>query len=333
MSRSSPWPTSWRGSPGRCCSAGNRLTPKRYPWPRRGSLGRSESAGRASGVCGRVKTRWPDSQTALRKPGVENGARRRRVYEDRGARISIWAGRSPPRPDTLKRTDQPPISTKPLADGAGHRFSTQSVDSSRPLRAKSGHSSGSGERVRATFRRHCRQRSRQWSDFAAATLRRQRQRLELLPSRAKAAELIDRSARWRERKRRERLRQHFIQIFFGCNADRHMRIEALARRVSHEILDIADEEYLDVAPALVAVASCRGPGLHSVGLDRFDERILQPMQVFRWFDDDPSEADRRRGDIVIFERLKRPRLGFLFVKDGLRRGIYPVEIIRADKLL
>ena len=59
--------------------AGNRLTPKRYPWPRRGSLGRSESAGRASGVCERVTTRWPDSQTALRKPGVESGARRRRV--------------------------------------------------------------------------------------------------------------------------------------------------------------------------------------------------------------------------------------------------------------
>ena len=74
-----------------------------------------------------MKTRWPDSQTALRKPGVENGARRRRVYEDRGARISILAGRRPPRPDTLKQTDQPPISTKPLADGAGHTFSTQSA--------------------------------------------------------------------------------------------------------------------------------------------------------------------------------------------------------------
>src|ERR1700691_4608663 len=127
MSRSSPWPTSWRGSPGRCCSAGNRLTPTRYPWPRRDSFGRSESAGRASGVCERVKTRWPDSQTALRKPGVENGARRRRVYEDRGARFSILAGRKPPRPDTLKQTDQPPISTKPLADGAAHTFSTQST--------------------------------------------------------------------------------------------------------------------------------------------------------------------------------------------------------------
>jgi hypothetical protein len=45
-------------------------------------------------------------------------------YEDRGARISILAGRRPPRPDTLKQTDQPPISTKPLADGAGHTLQT-----------------------------------------------------------------------------------------------------------------------------------------------------------------------------------------------------------------
>jgi hypothetical protein len=87
MSRSSPWPTNWRGSPGRCCSAGNRLT-----------VGAKAPVVQA---CERVKTRWPDSQTALRKPGVENGARRRRVYEDRGARISILVGRRPPRPDTL----------------------------------------------------------------------------------------------------------------------------------------------------------------------------------------------------------------------------------------
>ena len=133
MSRSSPWPTSWRGSPGRCCSAGNRLTPTRYPWPRRDLFGRSESAGRASGVCERVTTRWPDSQTALRKPGVENGARRRRVYEDRGARISILAGRRPPRPDTLKQTDQAPISTNPLADGAGHTLSTISARRRQPV--------------------------------------------------------------------------------------------------------------------------------------------------------------------------------------------------------
>ena len=43
-------------------------------------------------------------------------------YEDRSARISILAGRRPLRPDTLTQTDQPPISTKPLADGAGHTF-------------------------------------------------------------------------------------------------------------------------------------------------------------------------------------------------------------------
>ena len=48
-------------------------------------------------------------------------------YEDRGARISILAGRRPPRPDTLKQTDQPPTSIKPLADGAGHTFNNIDV--------------------------------------------------------------------------------------------------------------------------------------------------------------------------------------------------------------
>ena len=43
-------------------------------------------------------------------------------YEDRGARISILAGRRPPRPDTLKQTDQPSISTKPLQTGRAIRF-------------------------------------------------------------------------------------------------------------------------------------------------------------------------------------------------------------------
>ena len=77
------------------------------------------------------------------------------------------------------------------------------ANSGRQECANSGHSSGSGEQVRATFRRHLPSaRSRQCSDFAPATLRRQRQRLELLPSRAKAAELIDRSARWRGSRRR-----------------------------------------------------------------------------------------------------------------------------------
>jgi hypothetical protein len=49
------------------------------------------------------------------------------LYEDRSARISILAGRHPPRPDTLKQTDLSALSIKPLANGAGHTFFPQSV--------------------------------------------------------------------------------------------------------------------------------------------------------------------------------------------------------------
>ena len=49
------------------------------------------------------------------------------LYEDRSARISILAGRDPPRPDTLKQTDLSALSIKPLANGAGHTFFEQSV--------------------------------------------------------------------------------------------------------------------------------------------------------------------------------------------------------------
>ena len=42
-----------------------------------------------------VKARWPDSRSAFWKPGLKNGARRREVYEDRDARISILAGAVP----------------------------------------------------------------------------------------------------------------------------------------------------------------------------------------------------------------------------------------------
>src|ERR1700690_2638861 len=47
--------------------------------------------------------------------------RRRRLYEDQGARTSILAGATAPRPDTLTQTGQI-TSHKPLADGAGHTF-------------------------------------------------------------------------------------------------------------------------------------------------------------------------------------------------------------------
>jgi hypothetical protein len=47
--------------------------------------------------------------------------RRRRLYEDQGARTSILAGATAPRPDTLTQTGQI-NSHMPLADGAGHTF-------------------------------------------------------------------------------------------------------------------------------------------------------------------------------------------------------------------
>ena len=121
MLRSSPSPTSWQGSPGRCCAEAKGS-------PSRNAdggieIGRSRAKRRSVKRCLReVTTRWPDSRTAFWKPGSKNGARRREFYEDRSARISILAGEEPPRPDTLKQTDQRRISTKPLADGAGHTF-------------------------------------------------------------------------------------------------------------------------------------------------------------------------------------------------------------------
>ena len=71
--RSSPSPTSWRGSPGRCCGAKSGLP--RQDCRRRRRVRRSDTKRRtAKGVCERVTTGWPDSQTALRKPGSKNGA-------------------------------------------------------------------------------------------------------------------------------------------------------------------------------------------------------------------------------------------------------------------
>src|SRR6476660_2496210 len=68
---------------------------------------------------------WPDSRTAFWKPGLKNGARRRKVYEDRNARISILAGLGP-RPDTLKQTDHGALE-ETTCNGAGHTFSKRVV--------------------------------------------------------------------------------------------------------------------------------------------------------------------------------------------------------------
>ena len=52
-----------------------------------------------------------------------------------GARVSpSWPGGDFSRPDTLKQTDQPPISTNPLADGAGHTFLKERIQHSNRIK-------------------------------------------------------------------------------------------------------------------------------------------------------------------------------------------------------
>src|ERR1700733_7467408 len=85
-----------------------------------------------------------------------------------------------------------------------------------------------------------------------AASRRQRQRLQFLPSCAKSAKLIDRCASRREREGIEWLGQHLVQIGFRSDADRHMRIEMLARRDRNEVGDILDQGFLNVASAIFA---------------------------------------------------------------------------------
>ncbi len=57
------------------------------------------------------------------------------------------------------------------------------------------------------------------------------------------------------------------------------------------------------------------------------------MQVFSRFDDDFREADRRRRDVVILERLQRPRRGLFLGQNRVRRRIYFFQVVGADELL
>ena len=72
---------------------------------------------------------------------------------------------------------------------------------------------------------------------------RQRQRPEFLSSRAKGAKLIDRCASRRERERGEWFRQHLVQICFRSDADRHVWIKSLIRRVCDKMGDVADRDF------------------------------------------------------------------------------------------
>jgi hypothetical protein len=70
-----------------------------------------------------------------------------------------------------------------------------------------------------------------------------------------------------------------------------MRIEPFARRDRDEIGNVFDQGFLNVASTLFAEERGRSPGFRGVGLNGFDEFILQPMQVFGRLDYDSSETD------------------------------------------
>jgi len=96
MLLSSPSPTSWRGSPGRVLRRGEAFAVR----------GLSAAYGCVRELVGALDGQ-DDQEKSLREGGDEmasqsngapetwfkNGARRRESYEDRGARISILAGR------------------------------------------------------------------------------------------------------------------------------------------------------------------------------------------------------------------------------------------------
>src|SRR5579875_3014698 len=72
------------------------------------------------------------------------------------------------------------------------------------------------------------------------------QRLETLASGPEIAELIDRCADGRERKRLEWSREHRIQERRGSDADGNVRQEVLARVIGDERRDVLDRSGVDV---------------------------------------------------------------------------------------
>jgi hypothetical protein len=59
----------------------------------------------ATDVCERVTKRWPNSRTALRKPGPKTALDAASFMRTRARVSPSWPGRHFPRPDTLKQTD------------------------------------------------------------------------------------------------------------------------------------------------------------------------------------------------------------------------------------
>ena len=83
-----PWPTSWRTSPGRYCSAGNRFTPRWSPWPRRGFIRSERSCTRGLGEGGRTTPRSGDLRGRIRCSRLI-GRRCRRPLADGGPYVSL----------------------------------------------------------------------------------------------------------------------------------------------------------------------------------------------------------------------------------------------------
>ena len=140
MSPSSRSPTSSPGSPGPCSQAGARSKLKRPPRPeRRTDIARHVAPHNSPRL--RAGTRR-DGLAVDRRPenlGGSMSCRRRRIYEDRDARISILAPgntASEMRPDTLPQTVHPP-STIPLHTRGGPYIEPASFRMISPMRLRS----------------------------------------------------------------------------------------------------------------------------------------------------------------------------------------------------
>src|SRR5947208_16927043 len=57
------------------------------------------------------------------------------------------------------------------------------------------------------------------------------------------------------------------------------------------------------------------------------------MQVISRFDDDSRKPNRGSWDVVVLERLQRPRRWLLFSQNRVRRRKHLIEVVRADELL
>ena len=124
-----------------------------------------------------------------------------------------------------------------------------------------------------------------------------------------------------------------IQIRFRRDADRHVWIEVLAGSNGDEMRHVLNERWLNIASILLAEERRRSAGWHGVGFDGGDQVALQPIQIIGRFNDDTGEPNRRRWDVIVFERLQQPRRRFGFSQHRASSRKHPFEVIGVDELL